>query len=569
MNKSQKNAVYLWYLGSFLFPPGAWLFICWFSGLFEFGEILSIAASPLLGIYVIIYIGALTYMLSSKLKQIETSYETKKNMDVAQQNISQLPYILIGTQVVYSLIGPNTGLLGKSFISTQEYFLAWLVGVQLIIGFTAPFFIFFTNSLERWSSGIPLSGKGSLSIKTRLYVVSILSSIGIIAMIILFAYLVLLSNPEISPMDVLKKMTVIGFLGVIAILSGIIVFARQISIQLIRMKDLARTMADGDIRNRVPVEERDEIGMVMAALNQVCERIGQMIQEIISHTKTLVESSGELSSISEHMEAESEQAAEKSNTVAAAAEEMTANMHSVSAATEESSSNVNTVASAAEEMSSTINEIAKNAGKAKEISGNAVIRANESGKQMNALGNAAQMIGKVVETITDISEQVNLLSLNATIEAARAGEAGKGFAVVANEIKSLAAQTAAASMEIKEKIDHIQQSATGTVSGMTEIKEVISSVNEIITSIAAAVEEQSFATREITQNISQASEGIQEVNRNINQSSQVAMEITKDIAWVNQSAGAITDRSRQVRLSSESLQKLAEQLNQLIGRFKI
>jgi methyl-accepting chemotaxis protein len=119
----------------------------------------------------------------------------------------------------------------------------------------------------------------------------------------------------------------------------------------------------------------------------------------------------------------------------------------------------------------------------------------------------------VVETITEISEQVNLLALNATIEAARAGEAGKGFAVVANEIKELAKQTSAATLEIKEKIQNIQGSTDGTVKGINEISEVIRSVNEIVGTIATAVEEQSAATKEIASNIAQASRGSRKSTR--------------------------------------------------------
>jgi methyl-accepting chemotaxis protein len=220
-------------------------------------------------------------------------------------------------------------------------------------------------------------------------------------------------------------------------------------------------------------------------------------------------------------------------------------------------------------MSSTINEIARNAEKAREISINAVKKVNESTGKMNELGAAAQAIGQVVETITDISEQVNLLSLNATIEAARAGEAGKGFAVVANEIKDLAKQTSEASMDIKAKIDNIQESSSGTLAGMKAVSAVITEVNDIVSTIATAVEEQSSATREISENISQASQGIEEVNQNVSQSSIVANEITKEISDVNQSSSEMADRSGQVSLSAEDLSKLAATLDEMVGRFKV
>jgi hypothetical protein len=182
---------------------------------------------------------------------------------------------------------------------------------------------------------------------------------------------------------------------------------------------------------------------------------------------------------------------------------------------------------------------------------------------------AAQAIDKVVETITDISDQVNLLALNATIEAARAGEAGKGFAVVANEIKDLAKQTAQATQDIKEKIAAIQETTAITVKDIDEITKIITEVNDVVSGIATAVEEQSAVTSEIATNVSQAAQGIQEVNVNVGQSATVAAEISSDIGAVSTTAGEISFSSEQVHTSAGSLSKLAEELKTMVGQFKI
>ena len=103
--------------------------------------------------------------------------------------------------------------------------------------------------------------------------------------------------------------------------------------------------------------------------------------------------------------------------------------------------------------------------------------------------------------------------MNATIEAARAGEAGKGFAVVANEIKELARQTAAATVNIKDQISEMQNTTSITVADIEQISVVILEINNVINGIATAVEEQSAASGEIANNISQASLGIAEIGR--------------------------------------------------------
>ncbi len=151
----------------------------------------------------------------------------------------------------------------------------------------------------------------------------------------------------------------------------------------------------------------------------------------------------------------------------------------------------------------------------------------------------------MTETINEISEQTNLLALNATIEAARAGEAGKGFAVVANEIKELARQTAAATVDIKNQINDMQATTATTVEDIEKISEVIAEINNVINGIATAVEEQSMASNEIAGNISQASLGIAEVNENVAQSTVVIADITRDIAGINQQSTQVGDGSGQ------------------------
>lgn len=331
----------------------------------------------------------------------------------------------------------------------------------------------------------------------------------------------------------------------------------------------AMAEGDGDLSQRLPVSGKDEVGVLAHTFNIFIGKLQAMIADVSGGVHTLSSSSVKLAEVSEEMSAGAANTSEKAKSVAAAAEEMNSNMHSVSAAMEQSSNNINMVSDSAGQMSATINGISRNTDIAREVTASAVSSVEQSTERMRVLGDAAQSIGQVVETITDISEQVNLLSLNATIEAARAGEAGKGFAVVANEIKELATQTSDASQDIKNKINNIQESATGSMAGMEEISGVISKVSDIVSEIAAVVEEQSAATREISGNISDASSGLTEVNHNVTQSATVAENISRDISRVEESSANMAERSKKIEKSAEELSDLAENLDELVSHFKI
>jgi methyl-accepting chemotaxis protein len=366
-------------------------------------------------------------------------------------------------------------------------------------------------------------------------------------------------------------LSIIGFIGILTIVTVSFILTRSVVRPIKEVVDGLTDIAEGegDLTRRLKVSGQNEVGQLALRFNNFIEKLQIMIQDISANAHTLASASTELSTISQQMSVGSKGASSKANSVATAAEQMSANMVSISSSTEESSTNVNMVATASEEMTATISEIAENTEKARSITHRAVSESKSASATVEQLGKAAQEIGKVTESITEISEQTNLLALNATIEAARAGDAGKGFAVVAYEIKELAKQASQAADEIKTKIDSIQSSTAGTVKQIELISSVINDVNEIVSAIATAVEEQSITTKEIARNVSQAAIGIGEVTENVAQSSVVSKEIAKDIAEVNKASRIISDNSSQVNISADELSRLSEQLKLLVSRFKI
>ncbi len=366
-------------------------------------------------------------------------------------------------------------------------------------------------------------------------------------------------------------------LTVLVVSLAAVVFGAVVSVFLTRAitgpvrktADFAAVMAGGDFTRQLEVNRGDEIGVMAQSLNSMVRELGGMIREVVAGMETLSGSSADLTRVSSELTTVARDTSGKADGVAASAERMSSNIQSVSAALEQSSSNVGIVASATDEMTATVNEIARNAEKARVISDNAVRQSLSTSQKMASLGESATRIGRVTETITEISEQTNLLALNATIEAARAGEAGKGFAVVANEIKELAKQTAAATVDIKHQIDEMQQTTNSTITDIGKISKVIEEINEMIGTIATAVEEQSATTAEIAGNISQAAQGIGEVNENVAQSTVVVSDITKEIAAINSQSSSVEAASREVQDSARSLAELSAQLKTLVSRFRV
>ena len=327
-----------------------------------------------------------------------------------------------------------------------------------------------------------------------------------------------------------------------------------------------RRLAEGDLQVTVfGVGRRDEIGDIAAAAqvfrDNAVERV--RLEEAQAAERAAKEAraaaverliGGFEGGVGEILRTVASAATELDSTaqsMAAIAEETSRQATASAAAAEQTSANVSTVAAASEEMTGSLQEISRQVIRSTDIAGQAVEQAGRTDETVRGLADAASRIGEVVGLIQSIASQTNLLALNATIEAARAGEAGKGFAVVASEVKNLATQTARATEEIAAQISTMQAVTTGAVADIRGIGDTIGEMNEITTTIAAAVEEQSAATSEISRNVAQAASGTAEVSANV-------LQVTEAASQTGAAATQVLGASGELARQAEALRREVE-----------
>lgn len=378
---------------------------------------------------------------------------------------------------------------------------------------------------------------------------------------------------------------------------------------------VATAIAGGDISQSVPADSKNEIGFLGAALNSIPITLRDLsdefdlviqntkegnlrfrgdtsrfegayrkliggvnlmvstletnIRQVAKNTSTVHESAAEMRTVAQRMGGNITSIVEEIKRVTLSSKHMSDTMENVSTAFQESSKNIHMVADAIEQIRVTVSEIARDTTQASNVTSHAVQTVDSASRGVNELGAAAMDIDKVTETIVEIAEQTKLLALNATIEAARAGEAGKGFAVVANEVKELAKQTSVATVDIRHKIEAIQSHTDSSMNEMGQISDVISEVNNIVTSIVSSVEEQSATTQAIAGNTLQVSNGIDGMSENIMQTAVVSRDMTANVGNISTELDKIEVLAGVLNSSAAKLARTGEDLKKLVEQFQI
>jgi methyl-accepting chemotaxis protein len=569
--------VLAWTIGAFVVPPAMWLLGSWYFEVCNLDETIALAFTPLLWIYVIVYIGAVAGLTTHNLKQIKTCLAEPSTDHVirAQRSLAFLPILFLVAMAVYCVIGPNAALYGKAFLDKIKYTLDWVLGFPIIFIFSMPFFLCMIANLEKMAVGIPTSDKYKfLSISSKMLLIFSFTTVGTGLILALGSICIVYVSVHSDVFAVLTtKLCFSGTLLAIIATLNLFLLVRHALMPMRHIADATLKLAHDE--HGVDLDalgRRDELGDIVDALKTfaglIAERRESAAREEGQKRQAEEDRRLALSRIADSFESQVGSVVQTVNSAAvqlqAASKQMatTATRTSdqatrVASAAEHASANVQTVSSAAEELAASIREISSQVGRSQTVAARAVGEAKQASDLIDTLSGNVTSIGEIVKLINGIASQTNLLALNATIEAARAGDAGKGFAVVASEVKNLANQTGKATEDIAAKIATVQNGTAEAVTAVGSIVGVMSEMSEISSSVASAVEEQTAATSEIARNVEQAAIGTQQVSGNIGSVESAAKETGAAAQQIGESSA---DLSRQADLLKQEVARFLEQV---------
>ncbi|WP_226670360.1 methyl-accepting chemotaxis protein [Metabacillus litoralis] len=356
---------------------------------------------------------------------------------------------------------------------------------------------------------------------------------------------------------------------------------KPISMMNSRLKEISE--GEGDLTQLINLHSKDELGEMAQSFNQMIGKLRELFQQVSFYSEQVAAASEQLTASSEETTRATELISSTVQEVAVGTEKQALSVKDTSKTIGELSLSVNQISDSSEVVKTTALHAADMADEGNKFVTTVVsqmndinLTVNELSSKVKTLGKRSSQIGDIIKVITEIAEQTNLLALNAAIEAARAGEQGRGFAVVADEVRKLAEQSTASASEISQLISAIQMDTDNTVKSMDDttikVAEGITSVNETGKSfeqIQQSISEVSSQILEVTSAVKEMSTGTKLIVQSIEQITKSSDITASGTQSVSASAEEQLAAMEEITASSSSLSKMAEDLQSIVGKFKV
>ncbi|OTY09118.1 chemotaxis protein [Bacillus thuringiensis serovar muju] len=377
----------------------------------------------------------------------------------------------------------------------------------------------------------------------------------------------------------------ITIIGASLLLGGIVIFfiLKSIINPLRQLVISAQRISHGDLTEKINIRSKDELGQLGGSFNTMAESLRNIISQINTSAGHVAASSEELTASVEQASVATEQITKEMEEISNSAEVQNNEVASGAELIGEVTRNIQCVADNASEVSASSLYTKQKANEGEQLVEQTVTQmqsihhsVSQSDNVIKLLDKKSQQIGSILEAIQTIAEQTNLLALNAAIEAARAGEQGRGFAIVADEVRKLAEQSSESSMEIGSLINEIQADVHETVKAMNEVGVEVQSGIQIANDTKQSFYEISKSANDIVSKVhgmvelsNKMTSDVMKVDTSINQISMAVKENSSSMQTIAGSSEEQHASMEEINSSAVQLAQMAEELQELIGGFKI
>jgi methyl-accepting chemotaxis protein WspA len=347
----------------------------------------------------------------------------------------------------------------------------------------------------------------------------------------------------------------IGVVGIVTVIALLVRMAMKLAGRIRVAATAARDVADGDLTREYAASGADEASALMGSMNDMTRRLNELVSRVRGVTLGITGTATEMAGASRQQEEVAQTFGASSAEIAAAVRQITATgsellrgMEQLASAASDSSRLATEGREGLQAMGTTMHGLAAATGSVAD--------------RLAAINEKASSINAIVDTITKVADQTNLLSVNAAIEAEKAGESGRGFLVVAREIRRLADQTAAATLDIETTVRQMQGAVSGGVMEMDRFSE----------QVRRGVDSVGQVGQRLTQVIDRvgAVEGrFGEITQGMQSQVQGAEQIRQSMDSLAQNASRAREATREFAEASASLQDSLTQLRAAVNLFRL